>query len=106
MRSVPPEGRRWPNPVWRPDRLVNALSRQKAAEVALQAEWEDLIIAADTVVAIDGVILGKPTDERAAEEMVRRLSRTKPSGVHRPDPAPGEAISERSMSRPRSAFGR
>ncbi len=70
----PARGEEVAEPGMAPDRLVNALSRQKAAEVALQAEWEDLIIAADTVVAIDGMILGKPTDERAAEEMLRRLS--------------------------------
>lgn len=57
-----------------PARLVEELSRQKAAEAAAAAGPGDLIIAADTVVAIDGLILGKPHSRREAEEMLSTLS--------------------------------
>ena len=35
---------------------------------------ENTVIGADTVVAIDGIILGKPTDENDARNMLKRLS--------------------------------
>ena len=57
-----------------PDRLVEGLSRQKADEVAASAGPEDLIIAADTVVAIDGQVLGKPRSRAEAVDMLTRLS--------------------------------
>lgn len=57
-----------------PAQLVEELSRQKAEEVAAQRGPEDIIIGADTVVALEHQVLGKPgTPERAAE-MLRRLS--------------------------------
>ena len=34
----------------------------------------DIVIGADTVVAIDGIILGKPADENDAKSMLKRLS--------------------------------
>ena len=57
-----------------PDEVVKTLSRRKAAAVAERVEPEDLIIAADTVVALDDLILGKPADAEAAKEMLHRLS--------------------------------
>ena len=57
-----------------PWELVEALSRQKAAQTAPLAGPEDLIIAADTVVAADGRVLGKPRDEEEAAEMLALLS--------------------------------
>lgn len=56
------------------DEAVMAISRGKALEVAEQCSPEDVIIAADTVVCLDGCILGKPHDEAEAAEMLRRLS--------------------------------
>lgn len=52
---------------------VLLLSEQKAKEIAAQHSGE-LIIAADTVVTIDGEILGKPRDEKDAADMLRKLS--------------------------------
>lgn len=56
-----------------PEQAVLALSRQKAEEIAA-AHTGEVIVAADTVVAIDGKILGKPHDEREAAEMLGTLS--------------------------------
>ncbi len=53
---------------------VMAISRAKALEVAEQCAPDDVIIAADTVVCLDGDILGKPHSTDEAEEMLRRLS--------------------------------
>ena len=53
---------------------VRRVARTKAMDVAEQHQgrW---VLAADTVVEIDGQILGKPQDRREAEEMLRSLSR-------------------------------
>lgn len=56
-----------------PKDAVLLLSRQKAEEVAA-AHPEQTVIAADTVVAIDGKILGKPRDTDDAVDMLRLLS--------------------------------
>lgn len=61
----------------RPDDAVEELSRQKAEAVFCQeteaAEGGLLVIGADTVVALDGVILGKPVDGGDAFRMLERL---------------------------------
>ena len=57
-----------------PAQLVEALSRQKAEEIAAGAGPEDIVIAADTVVSVDGRVLGKPGDEAEAAEMLAALS--------------------------------
>lgn len=54
--------------------LVEELSRQKGLEVAASAAPGDLIVAADTVVAVEGRVLGKPRDRREAAEMLAALS--------------------------------
>ena len=63
-----------------PCRLVEALSAKKACSVCeTVAVKEDLeedftVIGADTVVALDGIILGKPRDAEEAGRMLRTLS--------------------------------
>ena len=71
---IPARGEEVLDPALPPERLVEELSRQKAAEVAAGAVPEDLVIAADTVVAVDGKILGKPQDTKDAARMLRLLS--------------------------------
>jgi len=70
----PAVGEEVADPALTPAQLVEELSRQKAAEVALTADADDLIIAADTVVAVDGKILGKPHTPEAAADMLSMLS--------------------------------
>lgn len=53
---------------------VERLSFLKAQAVAAQEPKNALIIAADTVVTLDGAILGKPCDETDAVRMLRALS--------------------------------
>ncbi|NUS47937.1 MAG: septum formation inhibitor Maf [Gemmatimonadaceae bacterium] len=49
------------------------LAREKAATVAA-ADPEALVVGSDTIVVVDGDVLGKPRDEAHAAEMLTRLS--------------------------------
>lgn len=55
-----------------PARLVCELARRKV--MAVDAGPQDTVIAADTVVCLDGEILGKPRDSSEANAMLHRLS--------------------------------
>ncbi len=58
-----------------PRRTVELLAERKAVEVASRKENEGaIVLGADTVVAIDGEILGKPKDEADAARMLSTLS--------------------------------
>jgi len=63
-----------------PKKLVEELSRRKAEAVrdAMLCEGksvdECVILASDTVVSVDGEILGKPRDQEEAKRMLRMLS--------------------------------
>jgi len=57
-----------------PAQIVEELSLRKARAVAEESDEDDLIIAADTVVALDGAVLGKPEDESGAFSMLSALS--------------------------------
>lgn len=56
-----------------PENAVLTLSEQKADEIYREHRGE-VIVAADTIVAIDGKILGKPVDEKDAFAMLKTLS--------------------------------
>lgn len=63
----------------RPEDGVKALALRKAlagldAWLAAGGSPEDIILGADTIVALDTQILGKPTDEVDAEKMLLQLS--------------------------------
>ena len=57
-----------------PADMVEELSLRKARAAAENFGPEDLIIAADTVVALDGAVLGKPRDRDDAFAMLSALS--------------------------------
>ena len=56
-----------------PEEYVRELARHKAEEVAVSHKG-DTVIGADTIVAIDGQILGKPSDRADAIRMLKLLS--------------------------------
>lgn len=58
---------------WSPEETVKRLSEQKALDVAAQYDGDYIVIGADTVVACDQEILGKPIDETDALRMLRML---------------------------------
>ncbi|SCJ01749.1 Septum formation protein Maf [uncultured Flavonifractor sp.] len=57
-----------------PEELVRRLSAEKAAAVAGKVGEDAIVIAADTVVALEGAVLGKPADELDAFKMLSALS--------------------------------
>lgn len=59
---------------WTPEETVTELAKQKARNVASRVTETAIIIGADTVVAADGKILGKPKDKENAAEMLTFLS--------------------------------
>lgn len=61
----------WPEGL-APGPAVEVLAARKAR--AADAEPDALVIAADTVVVLDGEVLGKPTDAADAARTLRRLS--------------------------------
>jgi septum formation protein len=62
-----------------PAAMVARLARRKAEAVAL--EPDELLLAADTTVELDGVVLGKPAGEADARRMLEAL-RGRPHAVH------------------------
>ena len=57
----------------KPEEFVVRLAREKGVEVASRVS-HSVILSADTVVTLDGEILGKPADEQDAVRMLRKLS--------------------------------
>jgi septum formation protein len=62
-----------PLPEETPEDFVARAAREKGAEVASRVS-HSVILSADTVVTIDGEILGKPADEDDAMRMLKKLS--------------------------------
>lgn len=84
-----------------PEDHVLRLARSKARALALPGE---LVLAADTIVVLDGLILGKPADPAEAEQMLRQLAGRKHevySGValHEPGSSATVSAAERSEVR-------
>ena len=61
------------DPSQTPAHEVAAVSARKAEKIAA-LHPQDVIVSADTIVVIDGKILGKPKDEQDAARMLRLLS--------------------------------
>lgn len=62
-----------------PDESVRRIALMKAREVSAVCSPNDLIIAADTLVFLDGEALGKPENEVDAKNMLLRLSHARHS---------------------------
>jgi len=60
------------DPALSPAREVARVSEKKAR--AVERGPEDIVIAADTIVVLGDRVLGKPSDEKQAEEMLTALS--------------------------------
>lgn len=75
FRAIPAAIDETPLPGETPLDLVGRLARLKALAVAENhAAPGEVVLAADTIVAVDGRLLGKPADEREACAMLQRLS--------------------------------
>jgi len=87
-----------PGPI---EQAVVSLALRKARAVAARAT-QGVVLAADTVVVIDGMVLGKPADPEEARGMLRRLRGREHqviTGVAVVDAATGRAESTAVVSR-------
>ena len=57
-----------------PEEFARRAAREKALQIAASSPAGLLVLGADTVVVIDGLTLGKPSDPRDAARMLRLLS--------------------------------
>ena len=74
LKILPAKGEEKPPKGAGPEELVRALAEAKAREVAALCQEEDVIVAADTIVWVDGRVFGKPHSEEEARQMLRTLS--------------------------------
>ena len=76
LEIIPAKGEETADETLPPDELVCVLSRQKAQEVYERTEGREdcTFIGSDTIVYLDGKVLGKPADKADAKEMLRSLS--------------------------------
>jgi septum formation protein len=70
---IPPNIAEVPSPGESPEQFVVRAAREKGIEVASRVS-NSVVLSADTVVTIDGLILGKPADEAHAIRMLKQLS--------------------------------
>ena len=83
------------DPALPPEALVVLLAERKA-RAAAHASGGDLVLGADTVVVLDGKILGKPGTTARARDSLRRLSGRSHevyTGLFLLDPATGRSVS-------------
>ena len=74
LRILPAAGEAPVPPGTPVEEAVQRIAALKALDAARRAGPEDLILAADTVVALEGRVLGKPRDGEDAFQMLRALS--------------------------------
>ena len=71
---IPAEGEENVSPSLSPEQTVGSIALCKAKNVSQFCDDDDIIIAADTLVYLDGRPLGKPDSPENAEAMLRELS--------------------------------
>jgi len=74
FQIIPALGEETAEPGLSPEALVCALSLAKAQEVASKCSETALVLAADTIVVLDGQIMGKPANKKDALRMLSALS--------------------------------
>lgn len=71
--QIPDDNESYPNDM--PARMVPSyLSEKKARAVEKYLKFDELLIAADTIVLLEGRIFGKPADKEEARQMLHLLS--------------------------------
>ena len=73
-RCVPADTDETPEEGMSPADTVMLFSERKAFAVRDEAEYGDIVLGMDTMVCIDGKLLGKPKDEEDAFRMLKMLS--------------------------------
>ncbi len=74
MKVIPAVGEEKAEKWNTPGELVMMLASQKGSEVAGKCGFDDVVIAADTVVWVNDRVFGKPHSEDEAYDMLRTLS--------------------------------
>lgn len=74
FQIIPAKGEEAADASLPPAEYVKQLALHKAAEVAASCAPEDIVIGADTIVVLDGEILGKPNNAAHAFKMLSRLA--------------------------------
>jgi len=77
---VAPEFEELPQPGWPPRQQVEHFAREKARSIAV-ARPDSLVLGSDTVIELDGQMLGKPVDLADARAMLTELA-GRPHFVH------------------------
>jgi septum formation protein len=80
---------------WSPEHVVEQLALRKARAVLADVEENEIVVGSDTIVVLNGAILGKPKDVEDAIRMVTALQGTTHevySGVACIDKATGQAL--------------
>lgn len=63
------------DPSWSPEQIVMHLSKLKLSPIDMaQYDQQTIFIACDTIVVVNGQIIGKPKDRADAERMLKMLS--------------------------------
>lgn len=101
FQVIPAVGEETADPNLAPPELAEALALHKAREVARNhAAHGDLVIGADTIVVLDGKVLGKPRDAAHALEMAHGPVRPAAPRLYRRGPAPGRSGTSRPRGHP------
>jgi septum formation protein len=105
VRIIPSEADETVSGQLQPKEIVETLAERKASSVAAalpESERKGLVIGSDTIVVLDGSVLGKPKDEAEAADMLTRLqgrAHEVYSGVTIIDAASGRTVTSHLVTR-------